>query len=79
MKKYVYYVDNVQVKRNEFFEKLKSQCTTIVDRQIINGWCGVDVVEFSEKKYKRCLKSINDGVEILFFDGRYKHFERKEI
>ena len=79
MKKYAYYVDNIQVKRSEFFEKLKSQCTTVVDRQIINGWCGVDVVEFSEKKYKRCLKDINDNVEIFFIDGKYKQFKRRAV
>lgn len=78
MKKYNYFVDNVQVPRKEFFAKLKSQCRRIVDTQVIAGWCGVDVVEFDEKKYKKCLRSINEGVDIMFFDGKYKVFRRKE-
>ena len=77
-KKYNYFVDGELVSRKEFFARLKSQCTTVVDRQVINGWCGVDVVEFSEKKYKKCLKSINDGVDIMFFDGKHKVFTRME-
>ena len=78
MKKYNYIVDGVKVPRKEFFERLKSQCTQIVDRQVIAGWCGVDVVEFSEKKYKKCLRDINEGVDIMFFDGKYKVFTRRE-
>ena len=78
-KKYKYFVDDTQAPRNEFFEKLKSQCTMVVDTQVITGWCGVSVLDFDEKKYKRCLRDINDNVEIFFMDGKYKHFRRKEI
>ena len=79
MRKYAYFVDNIQVNRNEFFEKLRSQCTKVVDTHVIAGWCGVDVLDFDEKKYKRCLKDINDNVEIFFFDGKYKNFKRKMV
>ena len=78
MKKYNYFVDGELVPRKEFFARLKSQCTTVVDTHVIAGWCGVDVVEFSEKKYKKRLRSINDGVDIMFFDGKYKVFARRE-
>lgn len=78
MKKYNYIVDGVKVSKKEFFERLKSQCTTVVDRHVIAGWCGVDVVEFSERKYKRCLRDINEGVDIMFFDGKHKVFARRE-
>lgn len=78
MKKYNYFVDGTLVPKKDFFDKLKSQCRRIVDTQVIAGWCGVDVVEFDEKKYKRCLRSINEGVDIMFFDGKYKVFRRKE-
>lgn len=79
MKKYNYFVDGVKVSRKEFFARLKSQCTTVVDTHVIAGWCGVDVVEFSEKKYKRCLRDINEGVDIMFFDAKYKVFTRREV
>ena len=78
-KKYKYFVDDTQVPRNESFEKLKSQCTWVVDTQVITGWCGVSVLDFDEKKYTRCLRDINDNVEIFFMNGKYKHFRRKEI
>lgn len=79
MKKYNYFIDDIQVPRKDFFTKLKSQCRRVVDTQVIAGWCGVDVVEFDEKKYKRCLKDINDNVEIFFIDGKTgRSFKRKE-
>lgn len=76
-KKYNYFVDNVQVKRNEFFNQLKkySYRDRLVD--VINGWCGVSVREFDEKKYKERVKDINNGYVVLVMDGNVsKAFKR---
>lgn len=77
MRKYNYFVDNVQVTRNDFFEQLKkySYKDRLVD--VINGWCGVSVREFDEKKYKRHVKDINNGYVVLVMDGNTsKAFKR---
>lgn len=77
MRKYNYFVDNVQVKRNEFFEQLKkySYRDRLVD--VINGWCGVSVREFDEKKYKERMRDINSGYVVLVMDGNTsKAFKR---
>lgn len=79
MKKYNYFVDNVQVKRNEFFTQLKkySYRDRLVD--VINGWCGVSVREFDEKKYKERVRDINNGyIVIIFFGQTGKSFKRTE-
>ena len=76
-KKYNYFVDNVQVKRNEFFAQLKkySYRDRLVD--VINGWCGVSVREFDEEKYKERMRDINNGYIVLVMDGNVsKAFKR---
>lgn len=79
MKKYNYFVDDVQVPRKKFFSRLRNRCQRVAHTEVINGWCGVDIMEFDEKKYKRCLRDINDNVEIFFFGERTgKSFKRKE-
>lgn len=80
MRKYNYFVDNVQVKRNEFFAQLKkySYKDRLVD--VINGWCGVSVREFDEKKYKEHVKDINNGYVVLVMNGNTsKAFKRSVI
>lgn len=77
-KKYQYFVDNVQVKRSEFLAQLKkySYRDRLVD--VINGWCGVSVREFDEKKYKERMRDINNGYIVLVMDGKVsKAFKRK--
>ena len=79
MKKYNYFVDNVQVQRNEFFAQLKqhSYKDRLVD--VINGWCGVSVREFGEKKYKERVRDINKGYVVIVFSGQAgKAFKRME-
>lgn len=79
MKKYNYFIDNVQVKRNEFFAQLKqySYRDRLVD--VINGWCGVSVREFDEKKYKERMRDINNGyVVLVFVENVSKAFKRTE-
>ena len=78
-KKYQYFVDNVQVKRGEFFAQLKkySYRDRLVD--VINGWCGVSVREFDEEKYKERMRDINNGYVVLVMDENVsKAFKRKE-
>lgn len=80
MHKYNYFVDNVQVTRNEFFAQLKkySYKDRLVD--VINGWCGVSVREFDEKKYKEHVKDINNGYVVLVMNGNTsKAFKRSVI
>lgn len=69
MRKYNYFVNNVQVKRSEFFEQLKkySYRDRLVD--VINGWCGVSVREFDEEKYKERMRDINNGYVVLVMNG----------
>ena len=80
MKKYSYFIDNVQVKKCEFFTQLKkySYRDRLVD--VINGWCGVSIREFDEKKYKERMRDINNGYVVLVMDGNTsKSFKRKEV
>lgn len=80
MRKYNYFVDNVQVKRNDFFNELKkySYRDKLVD--VINGWYGVSVREFDEKKYKERMKDINNWYVVLVMDGKTsKAFKRTAI
>lgn len=77
MRKYNYFVDNVQVKRSEFFEQLQrhSYRDRLVD--VINGWCGVSVREFDEKKYQERMRDINKGYIVLVMVGNTsKAFKR---
>lgn len=80
MCKYNYFVDNVQVKRSDFFNELKkySYKDTLVD--VINGWCGVSVREFDEKKYKEHVRDINNGYVVLVMNSEVsKAFKRTAI
>lgn len=77
MRTYNYFIDNVLVSRSEFFQELKrySYKDRLVD--VINGWCGVSVREFDEKKYKDRMKDINKGYVVLVMDGNIsKAFKR---
>ena len=79
MKKYNYFVDNVQVKRSEFFSQLKQY--SYIDRlvDVINGWCGVSIREFDEKKYKERMRDISNGyVVLVFVESVSKSFKRRE-
>ena len=78
MRKYNYFVDNVQVKRNEFFKELKHWSQTARRVDTINGWCGVDIMEFDEEKYKGYVKDINNGFVVIVLNGKLsKAFRRK--
>ena len=75
--KYGYFVDNVKVKRNEFFKQLKKYSQTARRIDTIAGWCGVDILEFDEKKYNRYVRDISNGIRIFVSDGKkYKQFYR---
>ena len=79
MKKYNYFVDNVQVKRSEFFAQLKKYSCKDRLVDVINGWLGVSVREFDEKKYKERVRDINKGYIVLVFVGQTgKAFKRTE-
>ena len=78
MRKYNYFVDGIQVKRNEFFEQLRnwSQKSRRVDT--IAGWCGIDIMELDEKKYREHVRNINNGITLIIINDRLsKTFERK--
>ena len=78
MRKYNYFVDNVQVKRSEFFKELRNWSQTARRIDTINGWCGVDIMEFDEDKYKGCVKDINNGFVVIVLNGKLsKAFRRK--
>jgi hypothetical protein len=78
MHKYNYFVDNVQVKRSEFFNQLKNLSQTARRVDTIAGWCGVDIMEFDEEKYKGYLKDINEGFAIIVVNGQvHTKFQRK--
>lgn len=78
MRKYNYFVDGIQVKRNEFFEQLRnwSQKSRRIDT--IAGWCGIDIMEFDEKKYNAHVRDINNGIGLTIVEGRAsKSFRRR--
>lgn len=76
--KYNYFVDNVQVKRSDFFKQLKNWSQTARRIDTIAGWCGVDIMEFDEKKYKEHVRNINDGMALIIVEGKLsKKFQRK--
>ena len=78
MQKYNYFVDGIQVKRNEFFEQLRnwSQKSRRIDT--IAGWCGIDIMELDEKKYREHVKNINCGMTLIIVNDRLsKTFRRK--
>ena len=80
MRKYNYFVDGIQVKRNKFFEQLRnwSQKSRRIDT--IAGWCGIDIMEFDEKKYREHLKDLNNGIGLTIVEGRAsKSFRRKLV
>lgn len=78
MHKYNYFVDDVQVKRSDFFKQLRYHSQTARRVDTIAGWCGVDIMEFDEEKYKERVKDINDGWAICIPNGKlYKKFQRK--
>lgn len=80
MHKYNYFVDNVQVKRSEFFKQLKNLSQTTRCVYTIDGWCGVDIMEFDEEKYKGYVKDINNGFIVTVLDGKLcKRFKRKLV
>lgn len=80
MCKYNYFVDNVQVKRNEFFKELKHWSQTARRIETIAGWCGVDIMEFDEEKYKGHVKDINEGFAIIIVNGKAtKKFQRNVV
>lgn len=79
MRKYNYFVDGIQVKRNEFFEQLRnwSQKSRRIDT--IAGWCGIDIMEFDEKKYREHLRDLNNGTSIIVVHGRASKSFRKKL
>ena len=79
MSKYNYFVDSVQVKRNEFFEQLKnwSQKSRRIDT--IAGWCGIDIMELDEKKYREHLKNLSDGMTLIIVNDRISKSFRKKL
>lgn len=78
MRKYNYFVDNVQVKRNDFFNQLRNWSQTARRVDTIAGWCGVDIMEFDEDKYNGYVKDINNGFVVIVVDGKSnKKFQRK--
>jgi hypothetical protein len=80
MRKYNNFVDNVQVKRNEFFKELRNWSQTARRVDTINGWCGVDIMEFDEKQYEDHMKCIRSGIGIIIMNGNAcKQFQRKAV
>ena len=78
MPKYNYFVDNVQVNRSEFFKQLRNWSQTARRIDTIAGWCGVDIMEFDEEKYKGYVKDINNGFVVIVLNGKLsKAFRRK--
>lgn len=79
-KKYAYFIDNVQVSRNDFFKELKRKCQRVVDTQVIAGWCGVDLMGFDEKSYRKYVRDINNGANVVFLSAKSSMtFKRKEV
>ena len=79
-KQYAYFVDNVEVSRKDFFEKLKKCCHKAVRIDTIAGWCGVDIMEFDEKQYREAQRDIRNGITLIMYrNHKGTSFKRKKI
>ena len=76
-KKYNYYVNDKLVERKEFIRQLESCCQSVVSTDIV-GCIGIDFCEFNKKKFDKAMRSVNQGIDVMFFDAR-KTFRRREI
>ena len=63
-----YLIDGKEVRKKDFYQTLRLDCVKVVSTDVIAGWCGVDCVEFDEKKYADTLRNLREGDVVLFFD-----------
>ena len=74
-KKYNYYVNNEKVTRQEFMRQLREYCLKVERTYYFGRGLGADFAVFDKKKFDSEMRSINQGV-IVVFDN--KAFRRKE-
>ena len=75
-KKYNYYVNSEIVTRQEFMRQLREYCLKVEHTYYIARGLGADLAVFDKKKFDSEMRTINQGV-IVVFDN--KVFRRREI
>lgn len=76
-KKYEYFVNGVSMKRKEFVVELKNECQKVVGAHVINEDFSIDLCDFDEAKFKETMKSVEDGVTVIFIGGKTYRREEK--
>lgn len=76
--KYDYFVNGEKMTRKDFMKELKSCCKKVMCTDIVAGWCGVDLMVFDEKKFRRDMRDIEKGITVMFPEYN-KTFSRKKI
>lgn len=76
--KYDYFVNGEKMKRKDFMKELKSCCQKVIRTDVIAGWCGVDLMGFNEKTFRRNMRDIEKGITVMFPEYN-KTFKRKVI
>ena len=76
--KYDYFVNGEKMARKDFIKELKSCCQKVIRTDVIAGWCGVNLMDFDEKKFRESMRDIEKGVTVMFL-GNNKTFKRKVV
>jgi hypothetical protein len=74
--KYDYFVNEEKMTRKDFMKELKSCCQKVIRTDVIAGWCGVDLMGFDEKVFRRNMRDIEKGIAVMFPEYN-KTFRRK--
>lgn len=76
--KYDYFVNGEKMTRKDFMKELKSCCKKVMRTDVIEGWRGVDLMSFDEKKFRQDMRDIEKGIVVMFPEYN-KTFKRKKI
>ena len=75
-KKYKYMVTGKEMPKKDFIHELQMCCQKVVHTSVV-GYIGVDLCELDKKRFRECVRDINDGIVVIFMNG--KIFERKVV
>ena len=78
MEKKEYLINGLAMQRSEFFRLLRQDCMKTVSTSIVAGWCGVDICEPDEKKYRQTLRKLERGA-IVCFPERGRTYCRRTV
>ena len=76
--RYDYFVNNEKTAKKDFVKELESCCQKVIRTDVIAGWCGVNLMVFDEKKFRRNMRDIEKGIVVMFPEYN-KTFKRKIV